>query len=151
MEHSINFMNHVNKNYCTTTDNGALPYVTNIPQAAAQNTNFRTAIWTGTHLQMTLMCIPPCGEIGLEIHPDTDQAIRIEQGNAVVKMGQCKDRLNFQQRLGKNDTIFVPAGTWHNIINTGCMPLKISSIYAPPHHPKGTIHRTKQDAERADY
>lgn len=73
------------------TDNGPNPYVANIEQQAVQNQNFRTAIWTGCHLQMTLMCIPPCGEVGLEIHPDTDQFIRVEQGNAVVGMGKWRE------------------------------------------------------------
>lgn len=130
-------------------DNGSNPYVANIEQEAMQNQNFRTAIWTGCYLQMTLMCIPPCGEIGLEIHPETDQIIRVEQGKAVVKMGKCKGQMDFQQNMCKEDTVFVPAGTWHNVINIGRIPLKVSSIYAPPHHPKGTIHQTKADAEKS--
>lgn len=139
----------MNQNYCAKeTDYGANPHVTNMEQSTIQNRNFRTAIWTGTHLQMTLMHIPPCGEIGLEIHPDTDQVIRIEHGNAVVKMGKCKNEFDFQKKVCRGDAIFVPAGTWHNIINIGRTPLKVSSIYAPPHHPKGTIHHTKEEAEK---
>ena len=99
------------------------------------------------HLQMTLMCIPPGGDIGLEIHEDTDQYIRIEMGRALVRMGTCKNQMDFQQNLFRGDGIFIPAGTWHNIINTGRNSLKVSSIYAPPHHPYGTVHRTKKDAE----
>ena len=113
------------------------------------NTNFRTAIWTGRYAQMTLMSIPVCSDIGLEIHPETDQIIRIEQGMALVKMGQRKNELKFQMEVCKDDTIFVPAGTWHNVINIGRTPLKVSSIYAPPHHPAGTVHRTKEEAEAA--
>ena len=136
----------MNCHYCTPQrDYGGSPFVANTEQFAMRNTNFRTAIWTGDYLQMTLMHIPPCGEVGLEIHPDTDQLIRVEQGNAVVKMGDDKKQLDFQQYANKGDAIFVPAGTWHNIINVGRSPLKLSSIYAPPHHPKGTIHRTKSD------
>ncbi|MEY8428319.1 cupin domain-containing protein [Lachnospiraceae bacterium 46-15] len=116
-----------------------------------QNSNFRTAFWTGCHLQMTLMCIPPCGEIGLEIHEDTDQFIRVEQGKAMVKMGKCKEQLNFQQTLCMGDAVFIPAGTWHNIVNAGMHPLKVSSIYAPPNHPWGTIHQTKADADIEEY
>ena len=128
------------------TDHGAEPCVANIRYMAAKNSNFRTAFWTGCHLQMTLMCIPVCDDIGTEMHEDTDQFIRAEQGRAEVRMGRCRHQMCFQKSLCEGDGIFVPAGTWHNIINVGRCPLKISSIYAPPHHPKGTIHRTKADA-----
>ncbi|CVI67560.1 Cupin domain protein [Clostridiales bacterium CHKCI001] len=134
--------------YCTDqTDHGSNPYATNIEQIATQNHNFRTAIWTGCYLQMTLMCISPCEDIGLEIHPNTDQLIRVEQGKAMIKMGRCECQLDFQQTLCNGDAVFIPAGTWHNIINIGRNPLKLSSIYAPPNHPKGTIHCTKADAQ----
>ncbi|MCI7813281.1 MAG: cupin domain-containing protein [Lachnospiraceae bacterium] len=133
------------------TDNGPNPYVTNIEEMAAKNPNFRTAIWTGCHMQMTLMCIPPCGEIGLEVHEDTDQLIRVEQGRAVVEMGLCEKQSNFHANMCTGDAVFVPAGTWHNIINIGRTPLKISSVYAPAKHPRGTIHPSKADAEREDY
>lgn len=135
--------------YCETgVDHGSAPYVMDVAQRSGQNSNFRTAVWTGNCLQMTLMCIPVCSDIGLEIHKDTDQIIRIEQGMAMVVMGNEKCRLDFQQRLCQGDVVFVPAGTWHNVINIGRMPLKVSSIYAPPNHPAGTVHRTKEDAER---
>lgn len=100
---------------------------------------------------MTVMCIPPCGEIGLEIHEETDQFIRVEQGCAVVKMGECKRQLDFQQNMCRGDAVFVPAGTWHNVVNTGRIPLKVSVIYAPPNHPQGTIHISKADADREEY
>ena len=133
-------------NYNTNeTDYGPQPLVANIMHTARQNSNFRTAFWTGHYLQMTLMSIPPCGEIGAEMHPDTDQYIRIEKGTAVVRMG-CKDKLVTQRYLSTGDAIFVPHGTWHNVINSGNCPLKLSSIYAPPQHPRGTVHRTKEDA-----
>ena len=128
-------------------DHGPVPYTLHVDQEAMRNRNFRTAVWTGCHLQMTLMCIPPGGDIGLEIHEDTDQYIRIEMGRALVRMGTCKNKLNYQQNLSRGDGIFVPAGTWHNIINTGRNSFKVSSIYAPPHHPHGTVHHTKKDAE----
>jgi len=115
--------------------------------ATLQNDYFRTALWTGTHLQLTLMSIKPGEDIGLEIHPNTDQFLRIEQGQGVVMMGKDKDNLTFQKRVYDNYAIFVPAGTWHNVINTGRKPLKLYSIYAPPQHPFGTVHVTKQDAE----
>jgi hypothetical protein len=133
------------------TDHGPKPFVTNIMRVARQNQNFRTAFWTGCHLQMTLMCIPPCGEIGVEMHPDTDQFIRVEEGQALVRMGDCRENLDFQCRIGTGDAIFVPGGTWHNVFNTGNGPLKLSSFYAPPQHPKGTIHRTKADSENKEH
>ena len=95
---------------------------------------------------MTLMNIPHCGEIGAEMHPNTDQFIRVEEGQALVHMGGCKEKLELQRHLRAGDTIFIPGGTWHNVFNTGNCPLKLSSVYAPPQHPRGTVHRTKADA-----
>ena len=129
-------------------DRGPEPYTVNVNQSAMRNRIFRTAVWTGCHLQMTLMCIPPRGEIGLEIHQDTDQFIRIEMGRASVCMGKNKNQMSFRRDLCRGDGIFVPAGIWHNIINTGTGSLKVSSIYAPPHHPAGTVHHTKEDAQQ---
>jgi mannose-6-phosphate isomerase-like protein (cupin superfamily) len=123
------------------TDYGPQPYVADVGRLAAQNQNFREAIWTGEYLQMTLMCIPVGRDIGLEIHCDTDQLIRVEQGRAIVKMGDCKERADIQECLGCGDCVFIPAGTWHNVINAGRMPLKVSSVYAPPNHPRGTVER----------
>lgn len=130
------------------TDHGPRPFVTNIMHAASQNPNFRTAFWTGHHLQMTLMSIPPCGEIGAEMHADTDQFIRVEAGTAIIRMGTCKEQLDSQHRLHSGDAVFVPCGTWHNVINSSNCPLKLSSIYAPSQHPKCTVHRTKEDAAK---
>ena len=131
-------------------DSGPRPLVVNISQAAVTNSNFRTVLWTGEHLQLTLMSIPPGGEVGLELHPATDQFFRIESGRALVLMGSCKDCLDFQRKAGADFAILIPAGTWHNIINVGAETLKLSSVYAPPHHPWGTIHRTKADAASAE-
>ena len=132
-------------------DYGPDPFVTNIDKATRQNRNFRTALWTGRHLQLTLMSIPTGGEIGLEIHPETDQFIRIESGNGMVMMGPAKNRLNFQRPVSDGYAVFVPAGTWHNIINTGNRPLKIYTIYAPPHHTHGTVHATKDIADAQEH
>lgn len=127
------------------TDQGGYPYVTDITELAVDNCAFRSAIWTGCHLQMTLMSIPPCSDIGLEIHENTDQLIRIEKGNAIVKMGKCKCNLDFQKEVCESEAIFIPAGYWHNIINKDHTPLKLSSVYSPSHHPKGTYQRNKPD------
>jgi len=128
-------------------DRGPQPFVTNISQATNSNPNFRTALWTGTHLQLTLMCIPAGGEIGLEVHPDTDQFLRVESGNGCAMMGPRRCALHCRCPVGEGSAIFVPAGTWHNLVNTGCCPLKLYSIYAPPHHLRGTVHRTKAQAD----
>lgn len=129
------------------TDFGPEPFVVNIENATCNNTNFRTALWTGENLQLTLMSIPKNGEIGLEVHNDTDRFLRVESGKGIVKMGSCRDKMNFHKYIGAGDAVFVPAGAWHNIINTGDCPIKIYSIYAPPKHPHGTIHKTKEIAE----
>jgi len=129
------------------TDYGPLPFAIDIAKATLANDTYRTALWTGPHLQLTLMSIQPGDDIGLEVHPDTDQFIRIEQGHGVVQMGNSKDNLYFQQNVYDDYAVFVPAGTWHDIINTGKEPMKVYTIYAPPHHPHGTIHQTKAIAE----
>lgn len=131
----------------TPKDYGSEPFVFNIERATLQNENFRTTLWTGEHLQLTLMSIDVGEDIGLEIHPDVDQFIRIEQGEGLVKMGDIKDDLYFQQKVYDDYAILIPAGKWHNLINTGNKPLKIYSLYAPPEHPPGTIDRTKEDSE----
>lgn len=132
-------------------DYGPAPFVINIEEAALQNNTFRTALWTGKHLQVTLMSIGPGEDIGLEMHPELDQFIRIEDGNGMVMMGDRKDRLYFQRYVHDDYVIIVPAGKWHNLINTGHKPIKLYSIYAPPQHPHGTVHQTKADAEAAGH
>ncbi len=131
-------------------DHGPEPYVTNIDQATRCNTNYRTALWTGRHLQLTLMSIPVGGEIGLEVHPDTDQFLRIESGSGVTLLGPEKNRLNERRQVFDGYAVFVPAGTWHNIVNTGNQPLKLYTLYAPPHHPHGTVQATKAIADREE-
>ncbi|MPM70274.1 hypothetical protein SDC9_117229 [bioreactor metagenome] len=133
-------------NHFVTKDFGSEPFVVNIEQATRQNNTFRSALWTGKYLQLTLMSINVGEDVGLENHPHLDQFIRIEQGQGLVKMGSSKDNLNFQTRVADGSAFFVPAGTWHNLINTGSRPLKLYSIYAPPEHPFGTVHKTKADA-----
>lgn len=132
-------------------DYGPAPFVINIEEAAEQNDTFRTALWTGKHLQVTLMSIRPGEDIGLEVHPELDQFLRIEDGHGIVMMGDSKDRLDFQQIVRENYAIFVPAGKWHNLINTGYKPIKLYSVYAPPQHPHGTVHKTKAEAAAAEH
>ncbi|QQY80291.1 mannose-6-phosphate isomerase-like protein (cupin superfamily) [Keratinibaculum paraultunense] len=128
-------------------DYGPYPFVINIEKATEQNDYFRIALWTGEHLQLTLMSIDVGEDIGLEMHPNTDQFIRIEEGQGVVLMGNSMDNLTFQANVYDDYAIVIPAGTWHNVVNTGNTPMKLYSIYAPPEHPHGTIHKTKKEAE----
>lgn len=132
------------------SDFGPNPFVININAASKMNNTFRTALWTGNNLQVTLMSLNVGEDIGLEMHPDVDQFLRVEQGQGVVQMGPTKDNLNFQRNVFDDSAIFLPAGTWHNLTNTGNIPLKLYSIYAPPNHPFGTVHVTKQDAILAE-
>ena len=76
--------------------------------------------------------------------------IRIEDGCALIQMGKCKDNVDYQQKVNSNFAILVPARTWHNIVNVGNVPLKLYSVYAPPKHPFGTVHRTKGEAQCAE-
>jgi len=141
--YNSNFSNqHINLN-----DYGPEPFVVNINAATKQNNNYRTTLWTGTHLQLTLMSIRPGEDIGLELHPNVDQFIRIEEGQGIVKMGDRKDNLYYQQKVYDDYAIIIPAGKWHNLINIGNRPIKLYSIYAPPQHPYGTVHETKEIAQ----
>ncbi|MCL2108855.1 MAG: cupin domain-containing protein [Oscillospiraceae bacterium] len=134
-------------NPCRIADYGPQPFAVDIDKATKANRNYRAALWTGKHLQTTLMCIPPCGDIGLEIHSDTDQFLRVESGQGMAVMGCEKNHLDHQFAIADGYAVFVPAGTWHNLINTGNCPLKLYSIYAPPHHPHNTVHTTKAIAD----
>lgn len=126
-------------------DKGPKPFVVNINEAAKQNNTFRTALWTGPNLQVTLMDLGVGESVGLEMHNNVDQFLRLEQGEGFVQMGPSEHQLNFERVVYDDDAIIVPAGTWHNLTNIGTIPLKLYSIYAPPEHPYGTVHHTKAD------
>lgn len=128
-----------------SNDHGKCPFVVNIKRAVMQNNYFRTALWTGNFLQLTLMCIKPGEDIGAEVHCDTDQFLRVECGQGVVMMGLDRNNCDFRRRVAEGDVILVPAGYWHNLVNTGRMPLKLYSIYAPPEHKFGTVHLTRKE------
>ena len=128
-------------------DRGPMPFVTELNIVASMNPNYRSTIWTGNLLQLTVMSIPPYDDIGLEMHDDTDQFLFIVDGTGCVQMGPANDNIVFYKPVWTGNGIFVPAGTWHNIVNTGNADLKLFTVYAPPHHPHGTIHKTKADAE----
>lgn len=127
-------------------DFGPNPFVIDIKKAALQNDNFRSSLWTGDHLQITLMNIPFKGGIGLEVHPDLDQYLRIEEGLGLVQLGTDQFSMDTQYLVFEDYGIFIPAGIWHNILNIGNKPLKLTSVYAPPHYPWGTTHPTKADS-----
>jgi mannose-6-phosphate isomerase-like protein (cupin superfamily) len=131
-------------------DNGPNPYVVNIEDLTLQNDNFRTVGWTGSNMQMTVMTIQPGDDVGLEVHDDHDQFLRIEEGIGFVQMGPSRLELNFEADVEDGSAVFVPAGSWHNITNTGQDPLRLYSIYAPGEHPRGTIHETKAIADAAE-
>lgn len=131
-------------------DYGAQPFVLNIEQETLENDKFRVAKWTGKNLQMTLMSIQPGDDIGLEVHQDHDQFLRIEEGVGFVQMGPSETELDYERNVEDDFAVFVPAGVWHNITNTGDRPLKLYSIYAPSEHPFGTIHEDKAAAEAAE-
>ena len=128
------------KNKCEHEHGGEV-YLLNVEKTAYKNQSFRRSEWTGEHLQMTLMSIPCSNEIGIEMHDDTDQYIRIEHGYALAITGCDPKCLDEKKKLSAGDAIFIPAGTWHNIVNIGRCELKLSSVYAPPHHPKCTEER----------
>ena len=141
------YPSHLIRESSKLADYGPKPFVVDIEEATKENNNFRTTLWTGDHLQLTLMSIGVGEDIGLEIHPNNDQFIRIEEGKALTKMGDQEDKLNFEKEVGEDDVVLIPAGKWHNLINIGDQPLKLYSLYAPPQHPHGAVHKTKAIAE----
>lgn len=117
--------------------------IKDIKGKAKENTYFRQVLETGVHSQIVIMSIPPGGEIGEEVHPDNDQVLYLVDGmgKAVIE-GQ-------EMPYEKHDMLLINAGTRHNILNTGDEDLKIITTYSPPHHPEGTVHKTKAEAESA--
>lgn len=120
------------------------PYVKNIEQETADNNNFRTVLNTAAHSQLVVMSLKAGEEIGMEVHPNVDQFLRVEAGEG-------KAILNGKEyALSDGFAVVVPAGTNHNIINTGSSEMKLYTIYSPANHPVGTIHVTKADADAAE-
>ena len=111
-----------------------------------KNGFFRKVLFTGKHCQLVVMCLGPGEEIGNEIHPDIDQFFRIEQGKAKFILNGS------EEHVARNaDAVVVPAGTYHNVINTSkSRRLKLYTVYSPPNHPAGTVHKTKAEAEAAE-
>ena len=120
------------------------PYVNNIENETLSNDYFRKEVFTGQHLQMTVMSLLPGEDIGAEVHDTTDQFLRIEQGTGVALVGET------EYAVEDDFAIIIPAGMNHNVTNTGEVPMKLYSIYTPAEHPVGTIHKDKAEADAAE-
>lgn len=129
------------------TDNGPRPNAFDIETETRANDTYRTVAWTGRYLQVTLMSIPPGESIGLEAHPKTDQFLRLDSGQGRCVMGPAEDDLSFTQDVSDGWAIQVPAGTWHDVINTGEEPMRLYAVYAPTHHAQGIVQDTAEQAE----
>jgi mannose-6-phosphate isomerase-like protein (cupin superfamily) len=123
-----------------------IEYVGPIEKLTLENSYFRQVLFTGKHSQLVLMCVGPGEEIGDEVHPNVDQFFRIEEGEAKFVLNEKQEHA-----AGDGDAVVVPAGTYHNVINTSkTAPLKLYTLYSPPNHPAGTVHKTKAEAEAAE-
>lgn len=119
-------------------------FVGNIEELTKGNDNFRQVLFTAPHSQLVLMTLKPGEEIGMEVHEENDQFFRFDEGEGkVVIAGE-------ESSVKDGFAVVVPAGTQHNVINTGTGPLKLYTIYSPAHHPDGTIHKTKEEAMAAE-
>lgn len=128
-------------------DIGPQPLAFDLEKATRENVDYRTVAWSGRYLQVTMMSIPVGSDIGLEMHPETDQFLRLDAGRGRVQIGDAKDRLTYEQDVSDGWCILVPAGSWHNVTNIGEEPMQIYAIYAPAHHRPGKIHKTASEAE----
>jgi mannose-6-phosphate isomerase-like protein (cupin superfamily) len=121
-------------------------FVGNIEKATLKNNYFREVLYTGKHAQLVVMCLLPGEEIGNEVHANVDQFFRIEHGEAKFIFGGKEEHI-----VHESDAVIVPAGIFHNVINTSkTEQLKLYTVYSPPNHPEGTIHKTKAEAEEAE-
>lgn len=119
-------------------------YVANIEKATLENENYRTVLYTAKNSQLVVMTIQPGDEIGMEVH-ELDQFIRIEAGQATVTLDDV------DHAVEDDWAVVIPAGTNHNVVNTGDVPLKLYSVYSPPEHKDGTIHATKADEKEEHF
>lgn len=125
--------------------NVGMNFIADIKEKARGNSYFRQVLATGKNTQIVLMSIKPGEDIGKEVHPETDQVLYFVEGKGKAVLDG--EEHNFDE----DDVVLVKAGTEHNFTNTGENDLKIITAYSPPHHPEGTIHKTKKEAEAAEY
>ncbi len=128
-------------------DYGPDPFIIDLEEAADNNNYFRDVYWTGNHLQLAVMSLNVGEDIGAEMHPNVDQFVCIVDGEGFVAIGDSEDNLTQEANVTEGIAVIIPAGKWHNITNIGNTPLKLYTIYAPPAHPFGTVHKTKKEAE----
>jgi mannose-6-phosphate isomerase-like protein (cupin superfamily) len=133
-----------------SVDMGGEPWALDIEEATLNNKDYRVANWTGKYMQLVFMTLKPGEIIDLEKHDGHDQFIRIEAGDAQVLMGLSPDNLTYDQVVSDDWAIMIPAGYWHQIINTGDSDLKLYTLYGPPEHAKGTRNASYQDAKESD-
>lgn len=126
-------------------DIGPRPQSFDLERATVDHDKYRSVVWSGRYLQVTLMSIPVGSDIGLELHAETDQFLRLDAGRGRVQMGPSKEQLTFVKEVSDGWCVLVPAGTWHNITNIGDEPMQVYAIYAPAHHKPGKIHKTAAD------
>jgi mannose-6-phosphate isomerase-like protein (cupin superfamily) len=121
-------------------------YVGPIEQETLENNYFRRVLFTGKHAQLVVMCLQGGEEIGNEVHPNVDQFFRLEEGSARFIFNGTEEHL-----VHNAEAVVVPAGTYHNVVNASATaPLRLYTIYTPPQHPDGTVHKTKAEAEAAE-
>lgn len=128
-----------------------LGWVGDVERATLDNDTFRTVLFTGAHTQLTVMSLAPGEDIGREAHDHGDQFLRIELGSARIELGTTEDRVDEAYEVGDAWAAVIPAGVWHNVVNTGDGEVKLYSLYSPPEHPDGTVHQTKAEAEAAEH
>ena len=128
---------------------GALGWVDDIERATLDNDTFRTVLFTGEQLQLTVMRLAPGEDIGREAHPQRDQFVRLEAGTARLELGPSREEVAETRELEADWACIIPAGVWHNVVNVGDDEVKLYSLYAPPEHPPGTVHPTKADSSEA--
>ena len=115
-----------------------------IATVAEQSADFRRVLWTGEHIQLVIMTIPPDGEIGEEVHEDVDQILTFVSGTGKAIVGGA------EKNVAQGDLVVVPAGKKHNFLNTGPNPLILYTVYGPPEHADGAVHKTKEEADKAE-